>query len=247
MTTLRSPRSLDNPNRRPGWTAGRIVSAVAGVLLVVSSRYLTGVGYDTVRGLSHGRPVYTGHAGGAPALPPVQAGIWAAHVAGPGTQPLTWPDRSGSWTVIAMNADASRPVAVRVDGTNPGAIPPPPGSTTSGGAAAASQAPARETQLGKAAIMHVFVTGGAGVLGQAFWPLAEAEGHQVRAPRRTELDLFDPRAVRAAIRGADAVLHLATRIPALDKMGQRLPRRRAGQPPPFHRGHRLASPALSRR
>ena len=27
---------------------------------------------------------------------------------------LTWPDRGGSWTVVAMDADASRPVAVRI-------------------------------------------------------------------------------------------------------------------------------------
>lgn len=34
--------------------------------------------------------------------------------AGPGTQTLTWPDRNGNWTVVAMNADGSRPVAVRI-------------------------------------------------------------------------------------------------------------------------------------
>jgi hypothetical protein len=45
---------------------------------------------------------------------PARAGIWAARAAGPGTQTLTWPGRSGSWTVVAMNADGSRPVAVRI-------------------------------------------------------------------------------------------------------------------------------------
>ena len=59
-------------------------------------------------------PVYTGHTGGAPATAPARAGIWAARAAGPGTQTLTWPDRGGSWTVAAMNADGSRPVAVRI-------------------------------------------------------------------------------------------------------------------------------------
>ena len=29
-------------------------------------------------------------------------------------QTLTWPDRSGNWTVAAMNADRARPVAVRI-------------------------------------------------------------------------------------------------------------------------------------
>jgi nucleoside-diphosphate-sugar epimerase len=68
--------------------------------------------------------------------------------------------------------------------------------------------------------VRLLVTGGAGVLGRAFRPLAEAEGHQVSAPGRAELDLFDPAAVRARMRGVDAVLHLATRIRPLEAMGQ---------------------------
>jgi nucleoside-diphosphate-sugar epimerase len=68
--------------------------------------------------------------------------------------------------------------------------------------------------------VHILVTGGAGVLGQAFVPLAEAEGHKVQAPGRAELDLFDPAQVGLAVRDVDAVLHLATRIQPLDKLGQ---------------------------
>ncbi|HEY2267701.1 MAG TPA: NAD-dependent epimerase/dehydratase family protein [Streptosporangiaceae bacterium] len=68
--------------------------------------------------------------------------------------------------------------------------------------------------------MHLLVTGGTGVLGRAFRPLAEAEGHQVSAPGRAELDLFDPAAVGARMPGVDAVLHLATRIQPLEAMGQ---------------------------
>jgi len=68
--------------------------------------------------------------------------------------------------------------------------------------------------------MRMLVTGGTGVLGQAFRPLAEADGHQLTAPGRDELDLFDPAAVSAAVRGIDAVLHLATRIQPLDRMQQ---------------------------
>ena len=40
------------------------------------------------------------------------------------------------------------------------------------------------------------------------------------APGRAELDLFDPAAVAGQLRGVDAVLHLATRIQPLEKMGQ---------------------------
>jgi nucleoside-diphosphate-sugar epimerase len=51
-------------------------------------------------------------------------------------------------------------------------------------------------------------------------PLAEAEGHRASAPGRAEPDLFDPAAVAGRLRGVDAVLHLATRIQPLEKMGQ---------------------------
>ena len=68
--------------------------------------------------------------------------------------------------------------------------------------------------------MRVFVTRGTGVLGHAFRPLAEAGGHQVRAPGPAELDLFDPVAVGTAARDVDALFHLATRIQPLDRMQQ---------------------------
>jgi nucleoside-diphosphate-sugar epimerase len=42
----------------------------------------------------------------------------------------------------------------------------------------------------------------------------------VSAPSRAELDLFDPAAVAGQLRGVDAVLHLATHIQPLAKMGQ---------------------------
>jgi nucleoside-diphosphate-sugar epimerase len=65
---------------------------------------------------------------------------------------------------------------------------------------------------------RLFVTGGSGVLGRALLPLAEAADHELRAPARSELDLFDPVAVAEAVRGFDAVLHLATRIRSLDQL-----------------------------
>jgi 2-alkyl-3-oxoalkanoate reductase len=68
--------------------------------------------------------------------------------------------------------------------------------------------------------VRLLVTGGTGALGRSFLPLAKAEGHQVSAPRRAELDLFDPAAVGARMRGVDAVFHLATRIQPLEAMGQ---------------------------
>jgi len=41
-------------------------------------------------------------------------------------------------------------------------------------------------------------------------------GHELATPGHDELDLFDPRAVADAVRGADAVLHLATRIRSVE-------------------------------
>ena len=67
--------------------------------------------------------------------------------------------------------------------------------------------------------MRLLVTGGTGVLGRALGPLARAAGHELFAPTRDELDLFDPVAVAQATNGVDAVLHLATRIQPLEQLG----------------------------
>lgn len=61
--------------------------------------------------------------------------------------------------------------------------------------------------------MRILVTGGSGVLGRAAVPRLREQGHEVVAPARDELDLFDAAAVRDAVRPAEAVFHLATRIP----------------------------------
>src|SRR5829696_2846740 len=64
----------------------------------------------------------------------------------------------------------------------------------------------------------LLVTGGSGVLGRTLVPLAREAGHTVVAPGHADLDLFDRDAVRRAVRGTDAVLHLATRIRSLDDL-----------------------------
>ena len=80
-----------------------------------AARYLTGVAYATVQGTTGHHGTYTEHAGSAPAVPPVRAGIWIAQAAGPGPQTLTWAVKSGDWTVVAMNADGSQPVSMQVN------------------------------------------------------------------------------------------------------------------------------------
>ena len=80
-----------------------------------ADRYLAGVSYATVTGTTRSGSVYTGRSGGPPAIAPGRAGIWSAHAAGTGTQVLIWPVKSGDWTVVAMNANGSRPVSLRVN------------------------------------------------------------------------------------------------------------------------------------
>ena len=71
----------------------------------------------------------------------------------------------------------------------------------------------------RARSMRLLVTGGSGVLGRALAPVAGAAGHRLQMPSHAELDLFDPAAVVGAVRGVDAVFHLATRIEPLEEMG----------------------------
>lgn len=82
--------------------------------------------------------------------------------------------------------------------------------------------------------MNLFCTGGSGVLGQALIPQAGAAGHELIAPSHRELDLFDAASVTRAVSAADAVLHLATRIP---------PRERFEQPEAWEENDRLRTEA----
>jgi GDP-L-fucose synthase len=58
----------------------------------------------------------------------------------------------------------------------------------------------------------VVVTGGAGFVGRVVVSRLEELGAQVRAVRSAEHDLRDPAATRAAVEGAQVVVHLAARV-----------------------------------
>ncbi len=84
--------------------------------------------------------------------------------------------------------------------------------------------------------MKIFVTGATRVLGSEVVPLLVAGGHEVRALSRSRqnseildrlgaepvsADLFDLTSLKQVLAGSEAVLHLATRIPPLLRMGRR--------------------------
>jgi hypothetical protein len=77
------------------------------------SRYLSGTGYTTVSEFTSDSVKRTDHDGTAP-VPPAGAVNWTAHAEGTGTQTLRWDASDRPQIVFAMNADASRPVRVRV-------------------------------------------------------------------------------------------------------------------------------------
>jgi hypothetical protein len=76
-------------------------------------RYLRGVRVAKVTDLDP--PEYDVRAGGAPRRPPGDVRFWVASAEGPGRQAADWDVEGGEWSVVAMNADASRRVVVDAD------------------------------------------------------------------------------------------------------------------------------------
>src|SRR5262245_24520207 len=122
--------SLDVGTDAPGWVFGsgryakvRISASSTGparAIFVGIGRYddvagyLAGVAHDEVSDLDVDpfSVTYRHHAGAAPVTPPAKQRFWVASARGSGMQILTWGVRKGTWSVVAMNADASRPVTV---------------------------------------------------------------------------------------------------------------------------------------
>ena len=84
--------------------------------------------------------------------------------------------------------------------------------------------------------MNIFVTGATGVLGKAVVKRLVADGHEVHALSRSDVnrkvlqglgaepipaDLFEAESLQHALAGCEAILHLATSIPPTTQMGRR--------------------------
>ncbi len=78
--------------------------------------YLGNVEYDEVTrvDLFPFRAEFRPHSGAAVPAPPASQSFWDASAQGTGAQPLLWKVKSGTWSVVVMNADASRGIDVDV-------------------------------------------------------------------------------------------------------------------------------------
>ena len=80
-------------------------------------RYLSGVARDEITEIDYDpfKVDYRRREGPGRARPPAGQRFWVASVTGTGRQTLRWKVREGDWSAVAMNADASRRVAIRAD------------------------------------------------------------------------------------------------------------------------------------
>ena len=79
-------------------------------------KYLRSVAHDEVTDfeIAPFSVSYARHPGAAIPLPPAKQQFWSDKTSGAGKQTLAWPVRSGSWSVVVMNADAAAGVRAEV-------------------------------------------------------------------------------------------------------------------------------------
>ena len=104
-------------------TAGERTPLFVGIARTADvERYLHGVAHEQVADFDAARTRLV--AGGEPRGAPGGETFWAASTAGTGTQALEWELAEGTWSVVLMNADASRGVAADVElGARVGFLP----------------------------------------------------------------------------------------------------------------------------
>jgi hypothetical protein len=78
-------------------------------------RYLAGGRHAQITDVDTDPFRVTSHVAGTAGTlaPPASQGFWRARASGPGTRTVTWPVKSGQWSVVMMNADGSPGVDVQ--------------------------------------------------------------------------------------------------------------------------------------
>lgn len=74
--------------------------------------YLDGIDHAVLTDFNDGEARYKLRSGGAPEKPPGAERFWVVESEGAGDQSLEWDVESGVWSIVVMNADAERGVAV---------------------------------------------------------------------------------------------------------------------------------------
>jgi hypothetical protein len=74
--------------------------------------FLGSTRHAVMTGIDNGRAVLEQRGASEPSLAPTEADIWTVQSAGSGEQSIVWEPENGDWTVVVMNADGSRGVAV---------------------------------------------------------------------------------------------------------------------------------------
>ena len=107
----------------PTWLAGKVRLDVSGnkrLFVGIAPKatvdaYLARVEHTeaTKLDLDPFKVTYVNHPGTVDPGPPASEPFWAAAVSGT-SRPLAWKLRSGTWSIVVMNADGSRPVAATI-------------------------------------------------------------------------------------------------------------------------------------
>ncbi len=108
----------------PKWLIGKVrLHASSGKPVFVGiarkarvDAYLAGASYATARDLDLDpfKVTYVTHRGSASPAPPASQAFWSASAVGTGAADLTWKLRSGSWSIVVMNADGSPGVSADI-------------------------------------------------------------------------------------------------------------------------------------
>ncbi len=107
-----TPRSLIGTTRLTAQPRGDKDVFLGIAPTALARPYLNGMERAVLTDIDNGNPALSERGDAVPALPPASADIWTAQSSGSGPQSIVWEPQNGNWTVVVMNADASRGISV---------------------------------------------------------------------------------------------------------------------------------------